>query len=84
MGGFPGFGGDMPVDVGVLWYLDDAGKLAMTRIRKGVTDGRSTEIVEGRGLEAGMQVISKVLETEEDTNESRNPLATSPFPRRRR
>ncbi len=39
-----------------LWYLDASGKLAIARVRAGLTDGQLTE-VEGPGLEEGMQVI---------------------------
>jgi HlyD family secretion protein len=66
----------------MLWYLDDKDRLAVSRITKGVTDGRMTEVVRARDLEEGMQVITSVNEPEEDTGSS-NPLATSPFGRRR-
>jgi HlyD family secretion protein len=66
----------------MLWYLDDQGRLNASRIVKGVSDGRMTEIVRGRGVEEGMQVIVAVNEPEED-NGSGNPLATGPFGRRR-
>jgi HlyD family secretion protein len=39
-----------------LWYLDASGKLAIARVRAGLTDGQLTE-VEGPGLKEGMQVI---------------------------
>jgi HlyD family secretion protein len=39
-----------------LWYLDASGKLAITRVRAGLTDGQLTE-VEGPELKEGMQVI---------------------------
>lgn len=66
----------------MLWYLDDKGRLAVSRITKGVTDGRMTEVVRGPGIEEGMQVITSVNEPEADSGSS-NPLATSPFGRRR-
>ena len=66
----------------MLWYLDDKGRLAVSRITKGVTDGRMTEIVRGRGIEEGMKVIVAVHESEADNGPS-NPLATGPFGRRR-
>jgi HlyD family secretion protein len=40
----------------MLWYLDGTGKLAIARVRAGLTDGQLTQ-VEGAGLEEGMQVI---------------------------
>jgi HlyD family secretion protein len=39
-----------------LWYLDASGKLAIARVRAGLTDGQQTE-VEGPGLREGMQDI---------------------------
>ena len=66
----------------MVWYIDDKGRLAATRITKGVTDGKMTEVVNGRGIEEGMQVITSVTEPEDDGGSS-NPLATSPFGRRR-
>ncbi len=66
----------------MLWYLDDKGRLVVSRVTKGVTDGRMTEVVNGRDIKEGMQIITSVNEPEEDTGSS-NPLATSPFGRRR-
>ena len=40
----------------MLWYLDASGKLAISRVKAGLTDGQLTE-VEGTGLKEGMQVI---------------------------
>jgi len=81
MGGMP-MGGGSDDTSGMVWHLDDKGRLAVTRITKGVTDGKMTEVVKGRGIEEGLQVIVSVTEAEED-NGSSNPLATSPFGRRR-
>ncbi|MBN2566262.1 MAG: efflux RND transporter periplasmic adaptor subunit [Candidatus Eisenbacteria bacterium] len=64
-----------------LWYLDDHGRLNATRVTKGVTDGRNTEIVKGRDVKEGMQVITRVNEPEQQ-NGSSNPLVTGPFGRR--
>lgn len=66
----------------MIWYVDEAGRLAASRATKGVSDGRMTELVGGRGLGEGMDVIVSVSETESE-NGSSNPLATSPFGRRR-
>ena len=81
MGGMPMGGGSDEVEE-MVWHLDDKGRLAVTRITKGVTDGKMTEVVKGRGIEEGLQVIVSVTEAEED-NGSSNPLATSPFGKRR-
>ncbi len=40
----------------MLWYLDDTGELDAARVRTGLTNGQTT-VVEGRGLEPGIQVI---------------------------
>ncbi len=82
-GGTGGMGGEPSDDTSAtLWYVDGEGRLSATRIVKGVTDGRMTEIVRGRDVEEGMKIITGVNELEED-NGSSNPLATSPFGRRR-
>ncbi len=82
MSGMGGMGGGSSDDTAMLWYVDGEGRLSATRIVKGVTDGRMTEIVRGRDVEEGLQAIISVTEPEED-NGSSNPLATSPFGRRR-
>jgi hypothetical protein len=81
-GGGASMGGTREDNSAMLWYLDEEGRLSATRIVKGVTDGRVTEIVRGRNIEEGMQVITAVNEIEEDNGPS-NPLATGPFGRRR-
>ncbi|MCK4680354.1 efflux RND transporter periplasmic adaptor subunit [bacterium] len=82
MSGMGGMGGGSSDDTAMLWYVDGEGRLSATRVVKGVTDGRMTEIVRGRDVEEGLQAIISVTEPEED-NGSSNPLATSPFGRRR-
>jgi len=73
-----------PANGGVLWYLDENGKLAIVPVEKGATDGSKTEIAIGRDVHEGMQVITAVIETEDSEGGSKNPLATTPFGRRRR
>ena len=82
MSGMGGMGGGSSDDTAMLWYVDGEGRLSATRVVKGVTDGRMTEIVRGRDVEEGLQAIISVTEPEKD-NGSSNPLATSPFGRRR-
>ncbi len=84
-GGMPGgmFGGSGD-DAARLWFLDDDGRLAVAHIKTGATDGRSTEIVRGEGIQEGMQIIKAIVESEEGEGGSRNPLSTMPFGRRRR
>jgi hypothetical protein len=43
----------------MLWYLDEKGQLAMTRVRAGLTDGQRT-VVESPRIKEGMQVIVAV------------------------
>ncbi len=69
---------------GRLWYLDEAGGLAIVRVRTGATDGRVTEIADGPVVREGLKVISAVNEPAAPRGRSRNPLATMPFGRRRR
>jgi HlyD family secretion protein len=40
----------------MLWYLDEAGQLTMTRVHAGLTDGQKT-VVESPRIKEGMQVI---------------------------
>ena len=47
---------------GRLWYIDQNGKLQMSPIVLGITDGKNTEIVRGRNVKEGMQVISGILD----------------------
>jgi HlyD family secretion protein len=82
MGGSSSGNTNQNESMAMLWYLDDKGRLNASRIQKGVTDGRMTEVLHGRGIEEGMQVIINVNEPEAD-NGSSNPLATGPFGRRR-
>ncbi len=76
-GGFGGFGGELPDNAARLWYLDENGRVSVSRITTGATDGRSTEIVKGRDVEEGMQMISGVTEKEEEEQGSKNPLSNS-------
>ncbi|HVY79458.1 MAG TPA: efflux RND transporter periplasmic adaptor subunit [Steroidobacteraceae bacterium] len=45
-----------------LWYLDEAGRLTMTRVHAGLTDGQKT-VVESPRIKEGMQVIIGVNES---------------------
>jgi HlyD family secretion protein len=54
---------EMSDDVAMLWYLDDSGKLAVERVTKGVTDGKSTEIVGADAIVEGSRVISAATGT---------------------
>lgn len=65
-GGIPGgFGGSNgAASAGRVWYLDEQGRLSMSPVTKGATDGSKTEVLRSRGLEEGAQVITTVLKGE--------------------
>jgi HlyD family secretion protein len=69
-GGFPGANGQRRLgaggarpQIGRLWYLDKAGKLHVTRVSTGISDGRET-VVESRDtlVKEGLEVISAVTD----------------------
>lgn len=74
---------------GTLWYLDADGKVAMVRVRTGLTDGQRTE-VRGEGLREGMQVIvgsaqgTQASEGAPGAGGTRNPLQPQAGPPGRR
>ena len=47
---------------GKLWYIDQNGKLQMSPVVLGITDGKNTEIVKGRNVKEGMQIINGILD----------------------
>jgi HlyD family secretion protein len=65
-----------------LWYMDANGKPAMMRVRTGLTDGQSTEVV-GPNLKENMQVI---IGTNTPTTgaAATTTTTTSPFQQQRR
>jgi HlyD family secretion protein len=54
---------EMPDDVAMLWYLDDDGNLAAERVEKGVSDGKSTEIIGAEAVAEGSRIISAATGT---------------------
>ncbi len=62
-------------DATKLWNLDDAGDLQMSIVKTGSTDGSKIEIVSGKDVEAGMQVISKQTTTSKTTTTSSNNMS---------
>ena len=68
-----GAGGFSADDVATLYYLDDEGRLAVMRARKGITDGQYTEIL-GRNIEEGMQVIAAVTTGGSNASSTANPF----------
>jgi HlyD family secretion protein len=67
-GGAPGGGSGRTM----LWYLDPEGKLQATFVQTGLSDGSMTEI-SGRNLEAGMQIISGISQSD-DAAATANPF----------
>ena len=61
MGNRPG-GKAVKSQYGKLWFIDQNGKLQMSPIVLGITDGKNTEIIRGRNIKEGMQVISGILD----------------------
>ena len=61
---------------GTLYYLDDEGKLAMARVRTGITDGASTEI-RGRNIQEGMKIIAGASTTSENAAAPASPFQSN-------
>ena len=86
-GAWGGMGGQdgQSSDRALVWYLDEKGKLAFAPVRKGATDGKNTEVLEGP-LKEGMQVIvslSASATASGTSSERTNPLTPTPPGRRR-
>lgn len=77
-GGLSAQGGSGPRSRGpagpALWYLDANGKLAMARVRTGITDGQQT-VVESPEIHEGMQVIVGLIQP----TQARTSSPMSPF-----
>jgi HlyD family secretion protein len=59
-----------------LYYLDEAGKLAVTFVEKGLSDRQST-VISGPGIREGMQII--VATTTSAAAAGATPATTNPF-----
>jgi len=68
--------GRRPANVSTLWYLDENGELALTRVRTGLTDGQRTQI-ETDELREGTQVIVGVTQSSQ-TSTTSNPFQATP------
>jgi HlyD family secretion protein len=64
-----------PSSFGTLYYLDANGKLAVTRVKTGITDGSTTEI-SGKNVTEGMKVIAGVVST---TQSATTTTSATPF-----
>jgi hypothetical protein len=63
-------------NAGMLWYVDKTGKLAVARVKTGLSDGQTTAITprDSTVVTAGMQVIVGTNSTTASTTSSANPL----------
>jgi HlyD family secretion protein len=63
-----------------IYYVDDKGKLLMSPVMIGLTDGKNTEIVRGRNIKEGMKIISGIADNSTAAASSRttNPLMPAP------
>jgi HlyD family secretion protein len=89
MTGGGGFGGGMPggnnnapkrrPGMNRLYYVDDKGKLTVSFVMTGLSDGKNTEIVRGRNIKEGMKIISGIADNSTAASSSRttNPLMPS-------
>jgi HlyD family secretion protein len=66
--------------VAQLWYINAAGKPAVMRVRTGITDGQSTQVM-GQDLKEGMQVI---VGTNTATTGAAAQTPSNPFQQQRR
>jgi len=62
-----------------LWFVDSAGKPAVTRVRTGLSDGQNTQVM-GANIHEGMQVIVGTA----TTTAAQTSTTTSPFQQQRR
>jgi HlyD family secretion protein len=76
-GSYAGAGGARS-NMGMLWYLDKTGKLAIARVKTGLTDGQTTEITprDSTTIQPGLQVIvgATAATTTSTSSSSANPL----------
>jgi HlyD family secretion protein len=65
-------------NMGMLWYVDRTGKLAVARVKTGLTDGQTTEIIprDSTSVQVGLQVITGATSATASTSSasSANPL----------
>lgn len=68
----PGFSSSTASNRVTLWFIDESGKLRMSPVETGSTDGKNTEVVTGRDLKEGIKIIIDAKGTK---------LSTDNFPR---
>jgi HlyD family secretion protein len=60
-----------------IYYVDENGKLLVSPVTIGLTDGKNTEITKGRNVKEGMKIISGIADnstTSEASSSGSNPL----------
>jgi HlyD family secretion protein len=60
--------------VAQLWYVDEQGRLAVARVRTGLTDGQNTEITGGPQVVEGLRMIASVTEAGGASTTASNPF----------
>ena len=45
-----------------LWTKDDKGNFSVVMARKGLTDGKMTEVLENERIKEGMQIVTNVIQ----------------------
>jgi len=61
-----------------IWYLDDTGNLAVTRVKTGMTDGTNTELVSAGNLNEGMKIITGAIESSNGGTQKSGTLLGGP------
>jgi HlyD family secretion protein len=64
---------------GTLYSLDTKGKLQVARIRTGISDGVSTEVLEQQGVTEGMKIIDGIASTTASTSQNAAATPTNPL-----
>lgn len=54
-----------------LWITDERGGLRMIPVKKGITDGKVTEILENDRIREGMEIIESIVESNEGNSSKR-------------
>ena len=61
-----------------IFYLDSTGKLKMSPVMIGLTDGKNTEVIGSRELKEGMKIITGFQEEENAASSKKTNTLTSP------
>ena len=80
MMGMIGQGGNMPNNMGIVFYLDETGIPGAVTLQKGVTDGINTEVVRSPILKEGMEVITAYSTVDSSKTKKTNGVSFLPRP----